>query len=502
MIRIPSWAQFSRSTPGKRAIGEDWHRYEKILTINWRMGVQTSVMTPGQMNPNARKYISGAIQVIAGLSLGLLPYLIAWHFFFLDDKLDQGERFLLVLIFAIPTIIGALIFQGLTTAVLYLKKYRLAALSIWLVYPLLFFPLPEGMPFDLLRLSQDRSPVGKYYLRLDRSGEGTRIHSLLLDVAGSDNHDGSVIGGHRCDQPCIALLRSGTLHRVAIPTDEGGGGFKVFRHSRGESCSIAGRNERRRTALEHRVDEIKAEISSLEQAVTHGEDLQNQDIARQELDRARAALRQLNDQYSSILREPRAESLNHGLTRLGYLDECITTAIVDEFPYTIRITYGGDESGPGIAEVHGDRDGEPYLIARFEDGDGGSFGRNPTVAMTVVRLSGRSSDLRIHPHPVPGTGMELSRLSGLIEGGAYIEDWPELAGWIDDVFDRAAARQQSRYQGNGARELALSTPAIESLIRIAPDSPAKLRERFFHQVTTHLHQETIDTLMNMDMAGR
>lgn len=414
--------------------------------------------------PTTAKAHAAAIQIIGGVALGITPFLLGW-FKLESQRYNSGLAELVGSVTIIlATIVIALVLHGAVTVFLVRRSYKVAAISLWLVYPMLV-PLIIGHGHYV----EYRTSLAA---RDDHSGRGLvppegEIHDLLLVMSGQ-TYDGSGFrNGTLCPQPCISLLRAGVLESVAVPTVQHGGGFLVARHARGEVCEAAERNRSR----------------------------------RRELMRAHDPQTPLDHRLLEILAAPRIEPYGRPmLTVSGYLDECITTSFHKAFDYDVRITYGSDLRRPygpeaAIAEIHGLRDGAPYRIARFEEGDGRRFTGEPfTIAEIITKLTDRSFDSTLAPYPVGSAEAELARLAALIDQGVYLERWRDLAGWINNVFELEARRL-------GVRAIELSAGSIETLIRIKQAGPYDPPGRFFGWIDRHLDQKSIDALIAADAAA-
>lgn len=79
--------------------------------------------------------------ILFGLTVGALPYLIFIHPLLSESTLRPGHFILLGLIFGFFFIAGSLLFYGISTAILLSQRYVVAAVSIWLFYPVLMAAL-------------------------------------------------------------------------------------------------------------------------------------------------------------------------------------------------------------------------------------------------------------------------------------------------------------------------------------------------------------------------
>ena len=84
------------------------------------------------------KFISGATQIVGGLLVGCLPYLLAWLWFnFGQDGSAPATKSEFIIGFfstVLVTFALCLTFQGITTLMLLRWELKLAALGVWLVY--------------------------------------------------------------------------------------------------------------------------------------------------------------------------------------------------------------------------------------------------------------------------------------------------------------------------------------------------------------------------------
>lgn len=77
------------------------------------------------------------VQLLFGLTIGAIPYLIFIHPLLSESILKPGHFILLGLIFGFFFVVGSLVFYGIITAILLSQRYIMAAVSIWLFYPVL-----------------------------------------------------------------------------------------------------------------------------------------------------------------------------------------------------------------------------------------------------------------------------------------------------------------------------------------------------------------------------
>lgn len=75
--------------------------------------------------------------LLFGLTVGSIPYFIFIHPLLSESMLQPGHFILLGLIFGFFFIAGSLLFYGIMTAILLWQRYFVAAVGIWLFYPVL-----------------------------------------------------------------------------------------------------------------------------------------------------------------------------------------------------------------------------------------------------------------------------------------------------------------------------------------------------------------------------
>lgn len=434
-----------------------------------------------------RTIFSGAPQMVIGLALGALPYVLVWREFFVEPGFNTGEKILVGLLFGFPILVGVTLVQGLITAALLFGKYRVAAVGIWLVYPLFVIALLGDAVLD--RIGEALVPP-KDHGRIERIRPDGEIRHLLLVMQRRNSDPSGFSTGNFCRSPCISLLRAGVLESVAKEAAGRSGGFHVFRHARDEACSIAEQNRRRYWRLQSERSTVVRQALDLERQLGQPDSEAVRQALSAELERAREAEVRLQNRIAAIITEPRRAA---NLMEWGHLDECITTTFHDTVEYDIRINYGSRTGGPniprmGYIDIHWAGDGDPRRIGRFEAEGGTEPGEPFTVAEIIVGLTGRPFDATVASHPVSSVETELSRLSAAVRQDAYFGSWSNLATWIDDVIEREAAR-------SGRRRLSLSSDEVALLLSMAPAEPQAARDWFFDKIYDHVALESIDALI-------
>ena len=437
-------------------------------------------------------------QILLGIVLGLLPFLVPVLFFL---ALAPGFRGALDFTASLPlslpglalaALVFVLVCQGFLYDALSRRGRRTAALSLWLVYPLAILLAGGTALYREARvgLARDGDYAGREVVLEDQA-----VRHLVLMQGEPFDLGYNVPYLSRCNGPCLSALVTGGLDSLAVPTKRYGGGFLVYRLAHGPACVAAGKAEEAFEKVDQRYRSARAELERLaaerDAASPGGQKRQAATPEALEALEARyreqqEALERLQGPYGRGLRSRKLDSSVRTLMRLGYFDLCVTYAFARDHDYDVMIKFGADFRRPygpccQIAEIHEKRAGGPVVAARWEARNGEAF-LDEYFALTdvVAKVTGRSLARELPRRPVEDIDAELARLAALLGQGAYIDRFQSLRAWTERVLFSERSRLQDEIDFH--QDVSLSDRGIDSLVRIILAEEAAARAGFHRKV--------------------
>ncbi len=459
-------------------------------------------------------------QLLAGMVLGALAYAPpVFIIYLMTAGTGRGAAgaataiAILLPFFMAGTVIMAVIIQAVTTGVLTKRGNSWAAAGVWLAYPTAFAAVLGYWGYVELRTNL---AAQEDYSNREISVTVGEVRNILFSdpQAFKSGFDGLKF----CQRTCLSALKAGALDSIAIPAD---GYFKLYRLDRGEACKEARQNfltfldsKKSLERITHDREMIGRELNGLKQQLENlpnfasGKGLEERTATKlariaeveTELAQANKEVAISEAKHLAIWRKPAIEinRVRGGgeLADLGYFNQCVTAAFVEDYDYDIQIRSGRELARPygtccAIAEIYERSKSGPRLVARWEGShyDETSF----TVLQIVERLTKIPIEYMLPPRHSDGIEAELSVLRETLGRGGYLPDWSNIRTRLMSVVG-----QQYRESSNA--RLTLRDEEIDTFMRLTHGLREKGHDLRFNYFERYLDADSYARLKEADAA--